>query len=103
MEKSKTNIVFIPIAALFCMGIILLVIYPYRPNSILSWIVLYLVSFPIVISLEFIGMKLFGNKYVSKLSRPARIFYGVIVLILVALISSIIIFSAVPFLGKWGV
>ena len=101
MENIKTNILIIPIVALFCTGMILLGIYPYRPNSILSWVVLYLLSFPIVIILEYAGGKLLGNKYISKLSRPVRIFYGVIVLLVVIAISSIILFSAEPILGKW--
>lgn len=102
MDNVKTNIILLPFAALFCTGVILLAIYPYRPNSIWSWIVLILVSFPIVISLEMLGSKLLGNKYVSKMSRPARIFYGVILLILVLLVSALILFSADPYLGKWG-
>lgn len=87
---------------LFGAGVILLGIYPYRPNSILSWAILFLLSFPIVIILELIGGKLLGNKYVPKLSHPIRIFYGVIVLLVVIVASSIIIFSAEPFLDKWG-
>ena len=102
MEYIKRNIIIIPVVVLFCSGMILLGIYPYRPSSILSWVALFLLTFPIVIVLEFIGTKLFGIKHVSKLSRPAGIFFGVIALIVVMVALSIILFSAEQFLGKWG-
>ena len=102
MGYLRNNIIVIPAAALFCSGMILLAIYPYRPNSILSWVVLFLLSLPIVIGFEVIGEKSLGDKYISKLSRTARIFYGVIVLFVVVVVSSIIVISAEPYLSKWG-
>ena len=102
MINIRSKIIIIPIVAFFCVGMVLLGIYPYRPNSILSWVVLFLLAFPIVISFEFIGGKLFGNKYVSKLSSPVRILYGIIALLVVIVVSAIVMFSAEPFLGKWG-
>lgn len=102
MNKTQKYFLIIPFVALFCSVIILVEIYPYRPNSILSWAVLYLLSFPIVILFEYIGDKLLGNKYVSKLTSPVRIVYGIVILSIIIFLSIILLYSADPFLTKWG-
>ena len=68
----------------------------------MSWIALYSLSIPIVVIGEYIGDRLLGNKYVSRLTRPMRIIYGVIILSILIILSTILICSADPILTKWG-
>ena len=84
------------------MGIILIGIYPYRPNSAIGWCVFYLLSLPIVIVFEVLGDSTLGNKYISRSGRFIRIIYGVIVLILFIGFGYTIFMEAGAFLGKWG-
>ncbi len=57
---------------------ILIGIYPYRPNSVIGWIVLFLVGLPIVLVGEAVGDRLLENRFVAKMSRWARMTYAVI-------------------------
>jgi hypothetical protein len=102
MKITKRIFFIIPFIALFCSSAILIGIYPYRPNSILSWIALYLLSIPMVLIGEYVGDKLLGNKYVSKLSSPERIAYGVVVLSICIIITIVLLNSAEPLLTKWS-
>jgi len=77
-------------------------IYPYRPNSSVGWVLFFVLALPVWCLFEFIGNWVFGGRFLSKLSRPVRIIWGVIIgsvwlfLILVAL------HFFKPFLGRWG-
>ena len=102
MKKPQGPIFIILFIALFCSLAILIGIYPYRPNSILSWIALYFLSIPIVLTGEYLGDKLLGNKYVSKLSSPVRIAYGVIVLSIFIIITIVLMNRSDPLLTKWS-
>jgi hypothetical protein len=103
MGKPQRIIFFIPFISLLCSFAILIGIYPYRPNSILSWISLYLLSIPIFLTGEYLGDRLLGNKYVSKLSSPVRIAYGVVVLSIFIIITIVLLNSSDPLLTKWGI
>jgi hypothetical protein len=102
MARIKINIFIIPIIALFCAMAVLIGIYPYRPNSTLSWIVLYSLSIPIVVFGEYLGDRLLGNRYVSRLTMPMRIAYGVIAISILIILSIIILNNSDPILTKWG-
>jgi len=102
MESAKLKIYLLLIAALFCSGAILIGIYPYHPNSLIGWVVLYLISMPIVIFFEFVGEKTLVNSKVEKYSKTKRIAYGVLILGIILVASMTIINWLEPFLGKWG-
>ncbi len=102
MKKEIKPILIIPVVSIFCSIGILIGIYPYKPNSILSWVVLFVLAIPIVVIGELIGEKALNNKYVSKLSSPMRILYGVVALSIFIICTVIILNSSEPLLGKWG-
>lgn len=90
-------------AAIICSIVILVGIYPYRPNSVLGWLVLYLASLPIALLFEVLGDKLLNNKATRKLrSSGGRVLYGVVALGLVFVASIFIVSWLEPYLGKWG-
>lgn len=89
--------------AIICSIVILVGIYPYRPNSFLGWSLLYLVSVPIVFLFEVLGERLLDNKATRKLrSSRGRVFYGVVVLGLVLVASIFVVGWFEPYLGKWS-
>jgi uncharacterized membrane protein (DUF485 family) len=102
MGIARTNILLIAIAAILCSAIILVGIYPYHPKSPIGWIILYLISFPVVIVFEELGNKVFSDNVSRKLSRGVRIIYGVIVLGLIFILSTSVVSWLEPYLGKWG-
>jgi hypothetical protein len=102
MKKEINTILIIPVISIFCSIAILIGIYPYRPNSFFSWIALFVLALPIVLIGELIGDKALKIKYVSKLSSPMRIVFGVVALSIFIICTIIILNSSGPFLGKWG-
>ena len=89
--------------AIICPIVILVGIYPYRPNSFLGWLTLYLASLPIVFLFGVLGDKLLDNKATRKLrSSGSRVLYGVVVLGLVFVASIFVVSWFEPYLGKWG-
>ena len=102
MNIIENKIVIILIAALFFSAIILAGLYPYRPNTIYSWIGLYLISLPVVILFEYIGVLVLDNKFINKMGKFSRIFYGVVVLSIIMFLASILLSSVEPYLSEWG-
>jgi len=88
-------------AMLFCAGVVLAGIYPRRPNDVVGWVVLVIVSVPLLIGLELIGTALLENRLVARMNRPARIIYGVAA---VAFVAVLLFFGGnwlEPHLGTW--
>jgi membrane protease YdiL (CAAX protease family) len=102
MSDSVVNLVSILGLAVVCSGMILVGIYPYRPNTLAGWLVLYAVSVPLVIVHEILGKKLLQNRVVSRLGRFGRILYGVVVIGVLVLAASFMVTGLAPHLGKWG-
>jgi uncharacterized membrane protein SirB2 len=106
VKISMSNLVFnlVPIlgVAAICSGMILLGMYPYRPNTLFGWLTLYIISVPLVIVYEVLGTKLLQNRVVNRLGRFGRILYGVVVIGVLVLASSFIVTGFAPHLGKWG-
>ena len=77
-------------------------IYPYRPNSVLAWVVFCLASLPVALALEYTGTRVLSFGFLSRFGRFGRIAYGVVVVALLFL--AIGAFSKVvePYFGKWG-
>ena len=102
MDVARFNIGFIAIGAIFCSVFILVGIYPFHPRSPLGWVVLYLMSLPVVFVFKALGKKVFSDNVSRKLSRGVRVIYGVIVLGLIILLSTSAVSWLEPYLGKWG-
>ncbi len=103
MNSLPIKLIVIFGSAFICSAVILLGIYPYRPNSLSGWAVLYLASLPIVFLFEVLGDKLLDNKATRKLrSSGGRVLYGVVALGLVFVASIFIVSWLEPYLGKWG-
>ena len=102
MNGVRINLAWMAVAALFCAAFILAGIYPYYPKSFVGWLILYLISLPIVILFEVLQEKLFSEKVSNRLGRAARIIYGVVVLGLIMLLSISVVSRLDPYLGKWG-
>ena len=101
MDDARIKIALTAIAASCCSVLILTGIYPYHPKSLIGWVVLYLISLPIVIIFEVLGEKVFSEKFSSKLGRGAWIIYGVMVLGLIMLLSISAVSWLEPHFGKW--
>lgn len=105
MEEKEEGIslfIMLPVLAFFCMGMVLVGIYPLRPQAFTGWFALYLFSLPVLVSIEWLGDMLFGSKYTSKVSSGIRLVYGVVGGVLVIVLTAILLNSAVPLLSEWG-
>lgn len=102
MEEKSKNYPALFLVSLVCSGVILLGIYPYRPNDLLGWVVLLLLAVPVVLFYEFLGKRLFENKKVNNSGTLTRILFGVIALGLVIIASVSVVNWLEPYLGKWG-
>jgi hypothetical protein len=85
MQKLRWTLTASVVAMLICVGLILAAIYPYHPADIVGWIVLIVISVPIVLGLELIGTALLNNRIVTGSSRLARIVFGVVAVMLIAI------------------
>ena len=84
------------------MGVVLVEIYPYHPNTLTGWGVLMLLSLPIMLLGESLGEKILEAPFVAKLPRSLRILYAVFVLGS-AIIAMMFAFPLLdPYLIKWG-
>ncbi len=83
------------------MGLILLGIYPYRPNSVIGWAILYIVSLPIVLLIEYVGMKVFEKSDERGLGWAGRIAYGVVAISAVMFALYTAFTTAKPYLVTW--
>jgi len=106
MEMPRTSQLIVLAAGLsvFCAIGILIGVYPYRPNSPLGWVALFLIGPPFVLIGEWLGDLALGNQFVVRMSRSLRMVYAVILGCLVVLgavvISKTDIFN--EYFGRWG-
>ena len=101
MDGTGRKVLFLILAAFFFSAAVLIGIYPYRPNSLSGWVILYLVSLPLAILFEVSGTIVFSKGVSSRLNRIGRTFYGVIVLCFVLFVAMGVDWIE-PFLGKWN-
>ncbi len=77
-------------------------IYPYRPNSIVAWVVFCLASLPVALALEYTGTHVLSFGFISRLGRFGRIAYGVVVMALLFFAIGACSGIVEPYFGKWG-
>lgn len=101
MNKILGSIPLLVGLSIFCSGLILLGIYPYRPNTLLGWSALFLISMPLVICYEYLGDKLLSTKLLENSGRGVRILYGVVVIGVVVIGGALLVSWLKPYLGEW--
>lgn len=97
---------WLPIAVLFgfmivAIAIVLVGIYPYRPESLGGWMVLSVLALPAVLLFEGAGQKLFHVKWIARLGSVGRVIYGVLVMGSVLLILALAFQVLAPSLTPW--
>ncbi len=76
-------------------------IYPYRPNSLVGWVLLFVLGLPVGIILELIGNRILGEQF-TRLGFFERVLYGVVTLGAILLLIWFGFSYVTPYLGKWG-
>lgn len=103
MPKRPAGPIFALVLILaICVGCVLIGIYPYRPADFRGWLVLVAIAVPILGAYELIGDKLFSPSLGKRMSRSARIAYGVVVALFVIALSWLLFRMAEPYLTTWG-
>lgn len=68
------------VLAFVATAVVLVDIYPFRPATGTGWLLMLLLTLPIVLALEFVGERLLGGAFVARLPRAIRMTYAVVVL-----------------------
>ena len=90
------------LALVICAGCVLLGIYPYRPGDIWGWLVLIVVSAPILAAYELIGARLFSPLVGKRMGKSARIACGVVVGLVGIAVAWLVLELLRPYLTTWG-
>jgi hypothetical protein len=88
--------------ALIAGGAALLNIYPYRPQSIIGWCMLFILALPLWFFFEFLGERFTASRFLASLSPAARITFGVLVVGGFVLLTLVAFSFLKPFLSKWS-
>jgi len=87
----------------FSMLVILAGLYPMRPDTWAGWIVLFVISVPIVLVYGILGEMLFSPGVSMRTGgRVMRLLYGIAIGLLVILVSRALIGNFEPWLGSWS-
>lgn len=65
--------------------------YPTIPRSVLGWVLLFVIGIPTWLLLEWLGERIVGAHFFSRIGRAARIALAVPILILFVIIAAYII------------
>lgn len=99
LSKFLTALTLSPFSVL----VILAGIYPMRPDTWAGWVVLFLISVPIVLVYGILGEMLFSPGVSIRLGgRVMRLLYGIVVGLLVILVSRALLANFEPWLGSWS-
>lgn len=101
MERA-VRIVQLLMIALVATAVVLVDIYPFRPATGAGWMLMFLLSLPVILALEFLGERVLGVAFVAKLPQAIRILYGVVVL--GAVLTTLVLAQKLleGHLAKWG-
>jgi len=102
MNTSARKILAATAALAICVGCVLLGIFPYRPADIWGWVVLIVIAVPFLGAYELIGGKLFSPSLSRRMSKTARIAYGVAVGLVGIAVSWLLFKMAQPYMTTWG-
>jgi hypothetical protein len=79
MTKRMMSMLYFLVGIVVATVLLLLAVYPYRPNTPLGWTLLAAVAIPVVLGLEYVGTRSLDNRYMNRLGPTARILLGVLV------------------------
>lgn len=80
------------LALVFVLGVLLWMYYPVIPKSVLGWVSLFVIGIPSWFFLEWLGDRVLGARFFTRMSSAARIALGVPVLILLMVIAAFVIY-----------
>lgn len=95
--KTAAVLGFVAIAGLA----LLAGIHPYRPQTLDGWLLLLVVALPLLVLSERVSERLFESPRVARLSAPARVAYGVVVIGVLLLAIAVALSSFSSSLGRW--
>ena len=79
------------LAAALVVAMLLWLYYPAIPRTILGWVLLFVIGIPTWFLLEWLGGRIVGAQFFSRMGRAARIALAVPVLVLFLIIAAYII------------
>jgi len=79
------------LAAALVVAMLLWLYYPTIPRSVLGWVLLFVIGIPTWLLLEWLGERIVGAHFFSRIGRAARIALAVPILILFVIIAAYII------------
>jgi hypothetical protein len=79
------------LAAALLVAMLLWLYHPTIPRSVLGWVLLFVIGIPTWLLLEWLGERIVGAQFFSRMGRAARIALAVPVLILFLIIAAYII------------
>ena len=98
LQTLAITVAFAPLLVI----VVLVSIYPYRPNSVQAWVVFCIASLPVVFALEYTGTRVVNFGFIARLGRFGRITYAVVAMILILLVIGAFFKVMEPHFGKWG-
>jgi len=102
MRNRVVDILFgLVFAIIICSLLLLAAIYPYRPEGAGGWIVLLVLSVPLVLIIQFLGKLLLETNVVEKTNRPIRLLIGVITIMVFSALVIWVYSFAKPYLIVW--
>jgi len=72
-----------------------------RPQTLGGWLLLLVVALPLLVLSERVSERLFESPRVARLSAPARVAYGVVVIGVLLLAIAVALSSFSSSLGRW--
>ena len=91
-RSRRTEVVIATLlVATLVVGMLLWLYYPTVPHNVLGWILLFVIGIPTWLLLEWLGERVLGSRFLSRLSSAARIALAVPILILLMVIAGYII------------
>jgi hypothetical protein len=90
-SSRADTVLAILLAAALVVAMVLWLYHPVVPRSVLRWILLFAIGIPIWFLLEWLGGRILGAQFFSRLGRAARIALAVPVLLLLLIIAAYII------------
>lgn len=101
-KRSKLAVMWHMAIALFAaVSIVLVLIYPHRPDDLVGWFVLAAVAIPVVLGLQYIGQCAFESRFMSRLGKVGRIAAGVGVASVICIVLFLVWSFGVSRLGVW--
>src|SRR6185295_192403 len=92
-RSSRAEVVVAALLALvFVLGVLLWMYYPVIPKTVLGWVSLFVIGIPSWFFLEWLGDRVLGSRFFTRLSSAARIALGIPVLILLIVVAAFVIY-----------